>query len=282
MPPKRALMFVGVWISTAILFAIGLYFWKGSETTIEFLTCYVIEWSLSLDNLFVFLMIFNAFGVVSHNQARALKWGILGAVVMRLGFILIGVTLVKAFEPILYFFGALLLYSAYRMAFAEEGETDIRQNRFVKLARKVFTITKNYHGDRFWFNRHGKIIFTPMILVLITIETSDIMFAIDSIPAAFAITQKPFVIFTANMFAIMGLRSLYFLLAHADKIFSKLRYGVVIILAFVGVKIIIEQPLFDIHVSQTVSLGVVLVCIAGSMAVSLLTGGKKEHTPPEA
>jgi len=275
MSPKRSLLFVGFWVTTAILFAIGLYYWKGSETTIEFLTCYVIEWSLSLDNLFVFLMIFNAFGVAPHNQIRALEWGILGAVVMRLGFILIGVTLVKVFEPILYFFGALLLYNAYRIAFGAKGEKDVRQNRLVQLAGKVLRITKNYHGDKFFFHRHGRVIFTPMILVLITIESSDIMFAVDSIPAAFAITKKPFVIFTANMFAIFGLRSLYFLLAHADRMFSKLRYGVTIILAFVGVKIIVEQ--LGVHISMYLSLGVILVCILGSIAVSLAMKPPREE-----
>jgi len=269
MSPKRALTWVGIWITTAMLFTWGVFHYKGSDSGIEFLTCYVIEWSLSLDNLFVFLMIFNAFGVVPHNQVRALTWGIIGAVVMRLGFILIGVTLVTAFKPILYFFGALLLYSAYRMAFIKEGEKDIRKSRLVRFVGKKLSITKRFYGDKFFIRWKGKLIGTPMILVLVAIESSDVMFAVDSIPAAFAITQDAFIIFTANLFAILGLRSLYFLLAHADKIFSKLRYGVVIILGFVGVKIILEQMHF--HINIYLSLGVVVVCIVGSIIISLVT-----------
>jgi len=269
MAPKRALIWVLSWITTAMIFAVGVYHYKGSVSGIEFLTCYFIEWSLSLDNLFVFILIFNGFGVEKHNQLRALKWGIIGAIVMRLGFILIGVTLVEAFKPILYFFGALLIFSAFKMLFVDESNKDIEKNKFVRLVRSRIPITKNYHGDRFFVRKMGRLFGTPMILVLVTIESSDIMFAIDSIPAAFAITQDPFIIFSANVFAIMGLRALYFLLAHADTIFSKLKYGIIIILAFVGVKIILEQLHF--HINLYVSLGVVVICISGSILISLLT-----------
>ncbi len=274
MSPRRSLLFVSIWISTAIVFAFGLWYYTDSQHFVEFLTCYVIEWSLSLDNLFVFLMIFRSFGVVPHNQLRVLEWGIIGAIVLRLGFILIGVKLVALFNPILYFFGALLLISAYRMAFSKEEHSDIQKNKMVAWMRRRFAITKNYYGDKFFIRKAGRIFGTPMVLVLVTIESSDIMFAIDSIPAAFAITQKPFIIFTANMFAILGLRSLYFLLAHAENMFSKLRYGVTIILAFVGAKIILDQLGF--HLGHTISLGVVVVCIGGSILLSLITDRKKE------
>ncbi|MBT3232331.1 MAG: TerC/Alx family metal homeostasis membrane protein [Calditrichaeota bacterium] len=269
MPIKRALIWVGIWVTVAMGFAAGLWHYKGSVAGGEFLTCYIIEWSLSLDNLFVFIMIFNAFGVDSHNQLRALTWGIIGAVVMRLGFILIGVTLVEMFRPILYVFGALLLYSAVKMMFQKESDEDIMQSRLIKLIRSKISITKDFHGDKFAIKKMGRWIWTPMILVLIAIESSDVMFAIDSIPAAFAITQDPFIIFTANMFAIMGLRALYFLLVHADKMFEKLKYGIGIILAFVGVKIIVEQ--LGVHINILLSLSIILGCLTISILISLMT-----------
>jgi len=269
MPIKRALIWVGIWVTVAMGFAAGLWHYKGSVAGGEFLTCYIIEWSLSLDNLFVFIMIFNAFGVDSHNQLRALTWGIIGAVVMRLGFILIGVTLVEMFRPILYVFGALLLYSAVKMMFQKESDEDIMQSRLIKLIRSKISITKDFHGDKFAIKKMGRWIWTPMILVLIAIESSDVMFAIDSIPAAFAITQDPFIIFTANMFAIMGLRALYFLLVHADKMFEKLKYGIGIILAFVGVKIIVEQ--LGVHINILLSLSIILGCLTISILISLVT-----------
>ncbi len=269
MPIKRALIWVGIWVTVAMGFAAGLWHYKGSVAGGEFLTCYIIEWSLSLDNLFVFIMIFNAFGVDSHNQLRALTWGIIGAVVMRLGFILIGVTLVEMFRPILYVFGALLLYSAVKMMFQKESDEDIMQSRLIKLIRSKISITKDFHGDKFAIKKMGRWIWTPMILVLIAIESSDVMFAIDSIPAAFATTQAPFIIFTANMFAIMGLRALYFLLVHADKMFEKLKYGIGIILAFVGVKIIVEQ--LGVHINILLSLSIILGCLTISILISLMT-----------
>ena len=269
MPIKRALIWVGIWVTVAMGFAAGLWHYKGSVAGGEFLTCYIIEWSLSLDNLFVFIMIFNAFGVDSHNQLRALTWGIIGAVVRRVGFILIGVTLVEMFRPILYVFGALLLYSAVKMMFQKESDEDIMQSRLIKLIRSKISITKDFHGDKFAIKKMGRWIWTPMILVLIAIESSDVMFAIDSIPAAFAITQDPFIIFTANMFAIMGLRALYFLLVHADKMFEKLKYGIGIILAFVGVKIIVEQ--LGVHINILLSLSIILGCLTISILISLMT-----------
>lgn len=251
-----------------MLFAVGVWHNKGAVAGGEFLTCYIIEWSLSLDNLFVFIMIFKAFGVGSHRQLRALTWGIIGAVVMRLGFILLGVALVEMFKPILYVFGVLLLYSALKMMFEKESDKDIMKSRLIVFIRSKIPITKDFHGQKFAVKKMGRWIWTPMILVLVAIESSDIMFAIDSIPAAFAITQDPFIIFTANMFAIMGLRALYFLLVHADKMFSKLKYGIGIILAFVGVKIIIEQ--LGIHINILLSLGIIMGCLTVSILLSLI------------
>ncbi len=274
MSPKRALAWVVFWILSAIGFSWLIFHYLDRQHQIEFLTCYAVEWSLSLDNLFVFLMIFEAFSVDAHKQVRVLHWGIIGAMVLRMIFIMLGVTLVKLFEPILYVFGAFLIYSAYKMAFKDKGEKDISQNKMVKLVRKRFPVTKNFVGDRFFIRRQGMLIATPMLLVLVAIESSDVMFAVDSIPAAFAITREPMIIYTANIFAILGLRALYFLLAHADRMFRFLKYGVSIVLAFVGFKMLAAHY---VHINQYISLGIILFCLAGSILTSLMT--KIENKP---
>lgn len=272
MSPKKSLTWVSIWVGTALIFSWGVFHYLGTGSGVEFLTCYVIEWSLSLDNLFVFLLIFNAFDVKPALQIRALKWGIIGAIIMRFGFIVIGITLVEAFKPVLYVFGFLLLYSAVRMIFMKDGKGDIGSNRIVRMVRKKFPMTKNFYDDKFFIRKRGSLIGTPMLLVLVAIESSDVMFAIDSIPAAFAITKDPLIIFAANLFAILGLRSLYFLLAHADKLFSKLKYGIAVILAFVGIKIIIEQ--LHIHIDIYLSLAVILFCLISSIVLSLISTRK--------
>ncbi|NQU05277.1 MAG: TerC/Alx family metal homeostasis membrane protein [Calditrichaeota bacterium] len=273
MPPKRALAWVIFWISTAFGFSWLVLHFFGRHHQIEFITCYVVEWSLSLDNLFVFLMIFNSFGVTPHQQVRALRWGIIGAMILRMIFIFLGVTLVGLFEPILYVFGLILIYSAYKMALSksEEEEKDVKQNKLVKLVRRKFPVTEDFVGDKFFIRREGAIIATPMLLVLVAIESSDVMFAVDSIPAAFAITREPMIIYSANVFAILGLRSLYFLLAHADKMFVYLKYGVAIILGFVGFKMLTAHY---IHFNEYVSLSIILGLLAGSVIISLLKSRK--------
>ncbi len=269
MSPKRASIWVLFWVLSAIGFSWLLFYYYDRQHQLEFLTCYVIEWSLSLDNLFVFLMIFEAFGVDAHKQLRVLHWGIIGAMVLRMIFIMLGVTLVKMFEPILYLFGAFLIFSAYKMAFRNKGEKEVGDNIMVRLVRKRFPVTKNFVGDAFFVRRQGLTLATPMLLVLVAIESSDVIFAVDSIPAAFAITRKPFIIYSANIFAILGLRSLYFLLAHADRMFRYLKYGVSIVLAFVGFKMLAGHY---VHVDQYLSLGVVVFCLAGSIIASSLFG----------
>jgi tellurite resistance protein TerC len=268
MPPKKALVWVIFWIATAFGFSWLIFHFFGRQHQIEFITCYIIEWSLSLDNLFVFLMIFNSFGVSPHQQVRALRWGIIGAMVLRMIFIFLGVTLVGIFEPILYIFGLFLIYSAYKMAFSKSEEKDVTQNKMIKLVRRRFSVTKGFIGDKFFIRRRGAFIATPMLLVLVAIESSDVMFAVDSIPAAFAITREPMIIYTANLFAILGLRSLYFLLAHADRMFAYLKYGVAIILAFVGFKMLTSHY---IHFNEYVSLSIILGLLAGSVIVSLVS-----------
>ena len=272
MGARRSLVWVLIWFLLAMAFAWGVFRFGGPQRGLEFLTCYAIEWSLSLDNLFVFLLIFKSFRVSANRQLRALKWGIIGAVVLRLAFILIGVTLVGLFEPVLYLFGAFLIYSSYRMAFQVEGRRDIRDHPLVKFVRRRIPITRNYIGDHFWIRRQGKFIATPMLLVLVAIESSDLMFAVDSIPAAFAITRQPHIIFFANLFAILGLRSLYFLLARAEKMFGLLKYGVAVVLLFVGFKML---TIHLIEFDERISLGVVLLCLVGSLVLSAVT--RKSH-----
>jgi len=265
MSSSHALKWVVIWFLLAMATAGGVFYFAGRQHGIEFLTCYLIEWTLSIDNLFVFLMIFRAFGVDDHRQLRALEWGIIGAIVILIVFIMLGLALVSLFEPVLYVFGALLIYSAVKMALEKRDQAvDVSHNVLVRWAQKAFRITPGFVGDRFFVrDLQGGLMATPMLLVVLVIESSDIMFAIDSIPAAFAITRQPLIIFVANMLAILGLRSLYFLLAHADRSFRYLRLGVSFILAFVGFKMIVEKVF---HVNVYLSLGVVI----GTLAISVL------------
>lgn len=258
---------MGVWVSLALLVTAGIFKWYGRDHGLEFLTCYLIEWTLSVDNLFVFLMIFRTFGVDGHHQLRALEWGIAGAIVFRLTFILLGLALVRLFEPVLYIFGAILIWSGVKMALQKEKAVNVQENALVKWLSRRFRFTDNFVGDRFFIRQNGVLFATPMVMVVGAIESADIMFAVDSIPAAFAITRNPWIIFFANMFAILGLRSLYFLLAHADQRFALLRYGVAIILTFVGVKMMIHDL---VKFPSSLSLGFVLLILASSVILSLL------------
>ncbi len=267
MSAKRALAWVSFWISLAAVAAYLFFKFSTTERGLEFVTCYAIEWSLSVDNLFVFLMIFDAFGVDPHRQKRALTWGIIGAMILRLVFIYLGLTLVGFFEPVLYVFGAFLIFSAYQMAFQKESQKDITNNRMIKFVRKRFPVTEDFVEDKFFTRSHGKLMATPMLLVLIAIESSDVMFAVDSIPAAFAITRDPLIIFSANIFAILGLRSLYFALAHADRAFRFLKYGVSIILAFVGLKMLAAH---FVKPNPIISLAFIMFCLGGSVIASLV------------
>lgn len=267
MSPKRSLFWVGVWVSLALLVTAGIFKWYGRDHGLEFLTCYLIEWTLSVDNLFVFLMIFRTFGVDSHHQLRALEWGIAGAIVFRLTFILLGLALVRLFEPVLYIFGAILIWSGVKMALQKEKAVNVQENALVKWLTRRFRFTDNFVGDRFFIRQNGVLFATPMVMVVGAIESADIMFAVDSIPAAFAITRNPWIIFFANIFAILGLRSLYFLLAHADQRFALLRYGIAIILTFVGVKMMIHDL---VKFPSSLSLGFVLLILASSVILSLL------------
>jgi len=265
---KKAATWTVVWMGLALLFDLGIYLTMGQQKAMEFLTGYLIEQSLSVDNLFVFIMIFTAFGVRGELQARVLKWGILGAIVMRLAFIFIGSALLKEFQWLFYLFGALLIYTAWKMAFSGDEEIEPDKNPLVRLARKFLPMTRKIRGDWFVTRRLGLWIASPLFMVLLVVESSDLVFAMDSIPAIFAITLDPFIVLTSNIFAIMGLRSLFFMLSNLMGMFAYLKFGIALILAFVGCKMILMM--LGMHVPITLSLAMIVVTLGVSVAASLL------------
>ena len=272
---KSSLIWSGVWITTALFFnmLILLFHEEGKLKAVEFLAGYLIEKSLSVDNLFVFILIFNVMGIKDEHQPHVLKWGILSAVVMRVLFILAGVTLIKYFHPIIYVFGILLFYASYNMAFGGEEKIDYENNPLIKFVTKRFKLLTRYDGDRFFVIRNSKLFLTPLFLTFLLIESSDIVFAIDSIPAVIAISHDPFIVITSNIFAILGLRALYFALAGIIDLFIYLKYGVAIILAYVGVKMLIS----DYYAIPTViSLSFIVFCLIASVVLSLMFRKKKD------
>jgi len=265
---KKAATWTVVWMLLALLFGGGIWYTMGQQKALEFLTGYLIEQSLSVDNLFVFIMIFTVFGVRGELQAKVLKWGILGAIVMRLVFIFIGAALLKEFQWLFYIFGALLVYTAWKMAFSGDDEIEPDKNPLVKLARRFLPMTKRIRGDWFITRRMQLWIASPLFMVLLVVESSDLVFAMDSIPAIFAITLDPFIVLTSNVFAIMGLRSLFFLLSNLMGMFAYLKFGIALILAFVGVKMILMMLGF--HIPISLSLAVIVVTLAIAVVTSLL------------
>ena len=274
--PKEAASWTAVWVSLALIFAAGLAYFESSQTALTFLTGYLIEESLSVDNIFVIVLIFQYFAVPAQYQHRVLFWGILGALVMRGLFIGLGAALLARFEWIIYIFGALLVITGVRMAVKQDEEFDGEQNPVVKYVRRFMPVTATYHGKHFFVVENGKRYATPLFLVLVLVEATDLIFAIDSIPAIFGITRDPFLVFTSNIFAIMGLRSLFFLLASVVTKFHLLKYGLAIILTFVGVKMMIEHW---VHIPILLSLGVVLGVLALSIVASLIW--PKAYQPSE-
>jgi tellurite resistance protein TerC len=264
--PREAAVWVAVWVSLALLFAAGLWRFEGDEIALTFLTGYVIEESLSVDNLFVMVVIFNYFRVPAESQHRVLFYGILGALVMRGLFIGAGAFLLNRFQWILYVFGAMLVITGVRMLFKQDEEFEGEKNRIVRLVRKRVPMTMDYHGSQFFVRLDGKSVATPMFLVLVLVEFTDLIFAVDSIPAIFGITTDPFLVFTSNIFAILGLRSMYFLLAAVVEQFYLLKYGLAIILTFIGVKML-GEPFF--HIPIGISLAVVVGLLAASIAASM-------------
>ncbi|HQS57488.1 MAG TPA: TerC family protein [Gallionellaceae bacterium] len=276
---KEAAIWSLVWVSMALVFAYGLW-WHLSGTvgqevadrkTLEFLTGYLIEKSLSVDNVFIFLLIFSSFHVAAEYQRRVLIFGVLGAIVMRAVMILAGAWLVREFSWVLYIFGFFLVVTGMRMLVMAEKEPDLNKNPVLKFARRHLRISEENHGEKFMVMKNGVRYFTPLFLVLILIEVTDLVFAVDSIPAIFAITTDPFIVFTSNIFAIMGLRALYFLLADIADRFHLLKYGLAMVLTFIGSKMLI-MPWY--HVPVTASLLIVAVLIGASVVASLLATRK--------
>jgi len=263
---REAATWTAVWVGLALLFAGGLAYFSSHQAALTFLTGYVIEESLSVDNIFVIVLIFQFFAVPAQYQHRVLFWGILGALVMRGLFIALGTALLARFEWIIYIFGALLVVTGVRMAVKQDEEFDGGQNPIVKFVRRFMPLTDGYRGKHFFSVEHGRRYATPLLLVLVLVEATDLIFAVDSIPAIFGITRDPFLVFTSNIFAVLGLRSLFFLLASVVTKFHLLKYGLAVILTFVGVKMLIESW---VHIPIMLSLGVVLVVLLASILASL-------------
>src|SRR3989304_3297235 len=260
---KEALMWCTVWITLALLFNMGIYFWRGPEKALEFLTGYLIEYSLSVDNIFVFLLLFSYFRVPSQYSHKVLFWGILGALVMRAIFIAIGITLIQKFHWIIYIFGGFLVLTGIKMALQKDKEIHPERNPVLRLFKKFMPVTDRYEEDKFFVKKGGKSFATPLFIVLLVVETTDVIFAVDSIPAVLAITLDPFIVYTSNVFAILGLRALYFALAGIMQLFHYLHYGLSAILVFVGIKMLLAD-LYKTPVG--ISLGVV----AGFLLISVI------------
>jgi tellurite resistance protein TerC len=282
---REAIAWTMVWIALAGAFAVLIYFFghvmtghynrPNSELTLEFVTGYLIEESLSVDNLFVFLVIFRYFAVPRRYQHEILFWGVVGALVMRAVFILVGIKLLSAFEWIIYVFGAILIYSGVKLFRQQDDNIDPERNIVLRGFRKLFRVTDKYEGQEFFVMRRGVRYATPLVVVLLMIETTDLLFATDSIPAVLAITREPFIVFTSNVFAILGLRSLYFALAGMMEVFHLLHYGLSVILIFIGAKMLASHYV-------RIPIGVALAVVAGvlflSVVLSLLIPRKAEAT----
>ena len=276
---REALAWTCVWIVLALLFALGIHLLRGREDAMEFLAGYLIEKALSVDNLFVFVVVFSYFAVPPEYESRILMWGIVGAIVMRAAFIAGGAALVQRFDWMLYVFGAILLITGFKLLVKKDEAIEPEKNPIVRLFRKLFPVHDQLDGQKFFTRVGGRLMATPLLVVLIVVESTDLIFALDSIPAIFAVTQKGFIIFTSNIFAILGLRALYFLLARMMHLFRFLKFGLVLILWFVGAKLIghhwVKLPVW-------LSLVVIGGILALSIVLSLLVREKPKYGDGEA
>jgi len=273
-----------MWSALAFSFCGLIWWWLGPSAASEFLTGYLVEWSLSMDNVFVFAVIFGFFRVPLQYQYRVLFWGILGAVAMRLTFILVGAELIERFNWIMTIFGAFLIYTAFKLAFSGDNEVHPDNNILMRIARKFFPVAKGEHGDKFFVIEDGRRAMTPLFLVLLVIESTDVLFAVDSVPAIFGVVNRnadyfEFIVFTSNVFAILGLRALYFLLAGVMDMFRYLNYGLSAVLAFVGCKMLaeyfIEHEAGHHLIPPWLSLVIILSLLGGSIVASLMAGRKE-------
>ena len=273
---RSAALTSAFWISLGLGFGVVVFFWLGAEKAVEYYSGYLIEESLSIDNVFVFSLVFTAFAIPKHLQYRVLFWGVMGALVMRFIMIVIGAALIERFEWILLVFGAFLIFTGFRMwkSTQSEAEPDPANNPIVKFARRRLPFTDRLDGQQFWTTLDGKRVATPLLLALIVVEVSDLVFAVDSIPAVFAVTTDPFIVYTSNAFAILGLRSLYFFLADLKDRFRYLTHGLSIVLVFVGVKLLLSPWL---HLPAWTSLVVIAGVLGAAVVVSLLHARREEQ-----
>jgi len=265
--PREALMWSGVWIGIAGIFAVFVYIWQGSQFGTEFLTGYLIEKTLSIDNVFVFVLIFSYFKVPAQYQYRVLFWGVVGALVMRGALILAGSALLSNFHWLIFVFGGFLVVSGIRMAFHDESKSDPGRNPVLRLVKKIVPTSDEYDGQKFFTRRTGMLMATPLFAVLVVVEATDLVFAVDSIPAIFAITDEPFIVYTSNALAILGLRALYFALAGVIHKFTYLKTGLSLVLVFVGVKMLASDVY---HMPAYASLLVIIGILGAAVAVSLM------------
>jgi len=275
-PVKEAIIWSCVWITLALIFDLFIYLDKdfGPTKALEFLTGYVIEYSLSVDNIFVFILIFSYFAVNNQYQHKILFWGILGALIMRGIFIFTGVALINRFQWIVIIFGGFLIFTGIRMLFQKETEVDPEKNAIVKFFRKILPVTKSLHGDKLIITQNRKLYATPLFLVLLIIESSDLVFALDSIPAILAISKSTFIVYTSNIFAVLGLRSLYFAIAGIMGYFRYLKIGLAFVLTFVGLKMFVS--FFHFELSIVLSLGIIISILLVSILASVFIKSKEE------
>jgi tellurite resistance protein TerC len=274
---KEALLWVSFWVSLAVAFGVGVYYFYGHSKALEFFTAYIIEYSLSIDNLFVFLLIFRFFNVPPAYEHKALFWGILLALITRGVFIFAGVALINKFHWIIYVFGAFLIYTGIKLAMNKQTEVHPDKNVAIKMLRYFVPVTKEFQEARFFIIKNGKRFATPMVAVLLALETTDILFAVDSIPAVLAISRDPFIVYTSNVFAILGLRSLFFAISGLMKLFHLLHYGLSAILSFVGVKMLIAD---FYHIPVGISLAVISSILVVSIVASMIWPDTKYEDIP--
>ncbi len=273
METKQAVKRVIMWISLALIFNLGILIFAGSTKALEFLGGYMIELSLSVDNLFVFLILFASFGIPTAYQKKVLNYGIFGAIILRLIFILLGINIVNRLHWVLYIFGIILIFSGIKMVVGHEKESNHKDSKLIKLLSKVIPVTDTLEGERFFVRKNNILHATPLFALVILIEFSDILFAIDSIPAIFSITTDAFIVYTSNIFAILGLRSLYFVLGALQEKFQYVKFGVALILMFTGVKLSIL--FFELEIPIIVSLLIIFTILVGSVVLSIFISGNK-------
>ena len=272
---KEAFLWSAFWIGLAFLFNGGVYFFKGPDLALQFLTAYLLEESLSVDNLFVFIQLFLYFKIPALYQHKILFWGILGVVVMRATFILGGVALIQQFQWIIYVFGGFLILTGFKMASGKEREIRPEKNPVLKLFKHFIPVTTSYDGGNFFVRQQGKVFATPLLVTLLMVEMTDVVFAIDSIPAVLAISSDPFIVYSSNLMAVLGLRSLYFALAGMMTLFHYLKYGISIILVFIGIKMLLFHV---IHISVLTSLLILAIVLGGSILLSILKPPKEDSS----